>query len=234
MTELGLWNGEAKRRGMHYGDYVAAVKNGLLPPPKREYVTFQPPTKKRVCRECGMKFEVRLHKDGTYGQTTLCPACRDVSRRNDADCKYNLLTEYVDCEICGKKYKRSIDADGRLKHKKICKTCQSKMRDNKYGTCGMCGELFPLHVTPSGSVSPAKFCPECRKKAAHTKHISDGADDTHYICANCGKRCERPTDSKGRKTSRRYCDDCGGGEKKKRKKLSAPFTDGYTTHTRGR
>ena len=239
MTELARWEAEARRNDMHYGDYVAAVKNGLLPPPPSgKHSATKMPVRERFCRECGCPFEVRWTEAGRYSQATLCTACQLTVRRNNA--KSFMQTSLEDtfvCEECGKKVKRGFTVVGKRKHQKLCPECHSRNRKSltekahPTGTCEKCGKHFPLKITPSGSVSSAKFCPECREKVLHSKHISDG-DDKYFICADCGGRFERPTDSKGRKTSRRYCDACGGGKKHREK--SQPFTSGYTTHTRGR
>lgn len=74
LTELDIWAMEAKRHGMHYGDYVAAVEREKSPPPDVK-AAMKAAGLTKVCCRCGDDFEI-----GRNSRARLCPACRNSTR----------------------------------------------------------------------------------------------------------------------------------------------------------
>lgn len=241
MTELAKWEAEARKHDLHYGAYTAAVEvHGTLPPPKteRRYPAMQLPPPSRVCRLCGMEYEIWTTKSGRYSQGTLCQTCLESVRK---ECGNNMMSREITptfvCEECGKTVERAYDELGRPKQQKICTACQVAHKRNTHPTkkCESCGKIFELKVSAGGNISVDRYCHSCQKSIIIKNRVALGNDKTRYVCNVCGGVFDKPIGSNGKPTARRLCDACGGGRIHKKKNTTVmPYTEGYSTHTRGR
>jgi len=131
LPELNRISYLAKRAGMSYGKYEAAVANGLIKEWKPPKEAVQKPAEGiGICKLCGGEFEQTTRKDGSFGRAQYCRDCRAARWRDAAEQKREISLRIV-CKVCGKEADRLRESDNRLMRREICAECLEKERSKR-------------------------------------------------------------------------------------------------------
>lgn len=130
MNALEIYAREARKHGMTYGRYEAAIRNGELPPPKtpKQHKTHTPTLRAddsvptyRKCKRCEKMFAL----PAPDSKKKYCPDCAPMIKeaRKTKRCT---LSDLFNCELCGTEFFRVRWANGIKSQAKMCPVCHDK------------------------------------------------------------------------------------------------------------
>lgn len=134
MNTLEFYAVEARKHGMTYGQYEAAIRNGEIPKPKMPkcvHTTHKPketplraddsiPTY-RKCKLCEKMFPLPKPES----KKRYCPDCIPTILR-EYGAKRRTLSDYTNCELCGAEFYRGRQKNGNINFRKMCPVCYDK------------------------------------------------------------------------------------------------------------
>lgn len=216
-SEHAAWNGEARKHGLTYGQYVAQVeRHGTLPPPPKNKKTRKTEPEEteitRECRECGITFNPGFTASGNPSLAKLCPICYRKSQLLNGQKRHNSSDTEI-CKICGKEFPKEKDTRGYNKTRGVCFECKPKRTPKTItdadliGTCKSCGKEFKRTFTPSGAISARNFCNECHGKA-YSRVLPPPTEIEYLKCLRCGDAFPQPYDKRNHRIPRLFCDQC--------------------------
>lgn len=130
MKELDIYSVECRKHGMTYGQYVAAIDHGELPPPiaeenkrKRKAPENQPEDfYKHFCERCGQPFFTRYENS----KALYCPECVHSARKGV--CGRPTVDSRKECKICKQLFDRGRDKRGVINNRTLCDRCRELWR----------------------------------------------------------------------------------------------------------
>ena len=201
MNTLEIYAREARKHGMTYGQYEAAIRNGELPPPKtsKKQKEHTPSLKAddsiptyRKCKRCEKMFAL----PNPESQKRFCLDCANIGMQ-EAGARRRKTTDYANCELCGAEFYR-----GKYPHRNQAK--QGKM-------CPECHDKW-LHMN-TDQKREFKSGERTLERLEIIRHGGkfDGSDTYYLTCFDCGQLF--PAKSKARTAM--YCSECKSARMKR-------------------